>query len=243
MKKNLIVILLLLCLPYVCAYQYYADISIDVDEAGIVSINGDTNYPGLITQDSDAYTSKKQSYWTINITQEGVFSGYVYSLNLPRYSSVNYIKSSGSFRIEGDSGNMIIKGFGENKTFSVVAQYRVQKKPSSVLFVLVIISLIAIFLFAILFFLKYKKIKLFSRTKKDLAVEDVRGYDPKGLTSRQKKIMHILVENKKPMTQAQIQTELKIPKASVSRNIKSLELKGLIEKESAGISNLIRIKK
>jgi uncharacterized membrane protein len=55
--------------------------------------------------------------------------------------------------------------------------------------------------------------------------------------------MNILVENKKPMTQAQIQTELKIPKASVSRNIKSLELKGLIEKESAGISNLIRIKK
>jgi uncharacterized membrane protein len=34
-----------------------------------------------------------------------------------------------------------------------------------------------------------------------------------------------------------------MPKASVSRNIRRLELKGLIEKEQIGMSNIIRLKK
>jgi uncharacterized membrane protein len=45
------------------------------------------------------------------------------------------------------------------------------------------------------------------------------------------------------MTQTDIQKELKIPKAAVSRNILGLERKGLIEKEQIGMSNLIRLKK
>ena len=65
----------------------------------------------------------------------------------------------------------------------------------------------------------------------------------KGLNSRQKEIMSLLIDKNIPLTQTDIQKELNIPKAAVSRNVRGLELKGLIEKEQIGMSNLIRIKK
>ena len=55
--------------------------------------------------------------------------------------------------------------------------------------------------------------------------------------------MKLLIEKNKPLTQAQIRKELKLPKASTTRNINALELKGLITKEKIGITNLIKIKK
>ena len=45
------------------------------------------------------------------------------------------------------------------------------------------------------------------------------------------------------MTQTEIQQQTGIPRSAISRNIASLELKNLIEKESIGMSNLIRLKK
>jgi uncharacterized membrane protein len=55
--------------------------------------------------------------------------------------------------------------------------------------------------------------------------------------------MQLLLERNISLTQTDIQKELQIPKASVSRNIHGLERKGLIEKEPIGMSNLIRLKK
>jgi uncharacterized membrane protein len=67
--------------------------------------------------------------------------------------------------------------------------------------------------------------------------------DMKGLNHRQKQIMQILHERNASLTQTDIQKELQIPKASISRNVRGLEQKGLIEKEQIGMSNLIRLKK
>ena len=68
-------------------------------------------------------------------------------------------------------------------------------------------------------------------------------YNFKGLTERQKQIMQLLIDADRPLTQVEIERELKIPKAAVSRNVHSLELKNLIEIEKSGMSNLIRLKK
>jgi uncharacterized membrane protein len=73
--------------------------------------------------------------------------------------------------------------------------------------------------------------------------EDAPSNDLKGLNKRQKEIITLLRERKLPLTQTEIQKELDIPKAAVSRNIHGLEMKGLIEKEQIGMSNLIRLKK
>jgi uncharacterized membrane protein len=89
---------------------------------------------------------------------------------------------------------------------------------------------------------------VFIRDKKSKgAVEELKQNEIdtnfKGLNERQKQIMKLLIDRKIPLTQTDIQRELNIPKAAVSRNIRGLELKGLIEKEQIGMSNLIRLKK
>ena len=89
-----------------------------------------------------------------------------------------------------------------------------------------------------MFFKRLKVIK-----KPETTIDSIEEYNLKGLNERQKKIMNLLLERKTPLTQTDIQKELKIPKAAVSRNIRGLELKGLIEKENIGMSNLIRLKK
>ena len=99
MVKRLL-LLILLFLPIAYAADYYADISINVDESGFVTIEGSTDHAHLLAEDTQIYTSKKQSYWLLNITKQETFSDFIYSLNLPSSASINYIKSSGSFRIE-----------------------------------------------------------------------------------------------------------------------------------------------
>ena len=113
--------------PSICAQDYYADITIDVDSSGFVTIDGITNYPDLLINDTEIYTLKKQSYWLLNITKEDVFSDFVYVLTLPESSSINYIKTSGFIRIEENQGNLLVKGFGENESFSIIIQYQTER--------------------------------------------------------------------------------------------------------------------
>ena len=100
------------------AQEYYADVDIVVDESGFVTISGLTNHPDLSVQNSQMYTSKKQSYWLLNITTEEVFSSFVYTVRMPDGATINYIKNPDSFKEE--SGNIVITGSGEDEPFSVV---------------------------------------------------------------------------------------------------------------------------
>ncbi len=230
--------------PSLDALDYYADISIIVDASGFVSIDGRTNYPNLTIQNTEMYTSKQQSYWLLNITKQEVFSDYVYDLTLPKGSSISYMKSSGSIRIEEDIGNLIVRGFGENESLSIIIQYQTEKQENSLFqenivyfFLLPAIIIVSILL---LFLVLRQKTSTGKQIPRDITepLEDM-----KGLNHRQKQIMQILHERNIPLTQTDIHKELQIPKASVSRNIRGLERKGLIEKEQIGMSNLIRLKK
>ena len=241
----LVFFLFILYLPSVCADDYYADVTIDIDDSGFVTIDGITNHPNLLAEDTEIYTSKKQSYWLLNITKDGVFSDYIFVLTLPEDSSINYIKSSGSIRIEEDFGKLIVKGFGQNNSLSVIVQYQVEKATAIfentyivLLSTIMIISLIIIFLAINRVLIRRVKGKSNSETEE---IKTEHGFS--GLSDRQKEIMNLLTEKKRPLTQTAIQKELNIPKAAVSRNINSLELKGLVEKEKIGMSNLIRLKK
>ncbi len=198
-----------------------------------------------MAEDTEFYTSKKQSYWLLNITKDEVFSDFVYVLALPEGSSINYVKSSGPIRIEESFGNLLVKGFGENKSFSVLVQYQVEKASDNdnsmevdLSFILLIFIPIFVLILVFIFFKRSIDIK-----KPEKTIDSVEEYDLKGLNERQKKIINLLLERKRPLTQSDIQKELKIPKAAVSRNIRGLEIKGLIEKENIGMSNLIRLKK
>jgi len=222
---------LLLLLPIVCAGDYYADINIEVDDYGFVTIDGITNYPELLIENTELYTSKNQSYWLLNVTKEENFSDFVYSLTLPSRSSINYIKSSGSIRIEEDSGKLIVNGFGQDKSFSIVVQYQVDKMTGNIdVAYIAILLIIMIFVLIVVFLVVNKIVKKRGGGKKYSKIEDGKTeYDFSGLSDRQKEIMKLLIEKKRPLTQTAIQKELNIPKAAVSRNIGSLELKGLVE--------------
>ena len=238
----LVIILFIIGSPSLLAQDYYADVDIEVDNFGFVKIDGITNYPDLLANNTEIYTSKNQGYWLLNITKEEIFSDFVYVLTLPKGSSINYLKSSGSIRIEEDGGNLIIRGFGENKTFSVVVQYQTDKlSEDSFLIDYNLIFIIVVFIVLIAVTILLVIIKKDKKSKEK--IESTEENNLKGLNERQKKIIQLLKKTGRAMTQTDIQKELKIPKAAVSRNILGLERKGLIEKEQIGMSNLIRLKK
>ncbi len=230
--------------PSLQAADFYADLTISVDSAGFVTINGLTNYPNLTIQSTAQYTSKQQSYWVLNITKPMTFSEFVYDLTLPKGSSISYLKSSGSIRIEEEFGNLILRGFGENESFSILIQYQLEKQQTSFLQenLVYLILLPAILLVSLLLLFYYRREKKTEQILPEKEKKEPLG-ELKGLNHRQKQIIQLLHKRNIPMTQTDIQKELQIPKASVSRNIHGLERKGLIEKEQIGMSNLIRLKK
>jgi uncharacterized membrane protein len=238
----LFILLITICLPSVVAEEYYADVNIEVDNLGFIKIDGITNHPDLLVDETEIYTSKDKGYWLLNFTKEEIFSDFVYVLTLPKGSSINYLKSSGSIRIEENLGTLIVRGFGENKTFSVVVQYQIEKLSlNNFLTYYNLILIIIVILILIIIVIIFMRFKIGSKSKDNIGFKG--EINLKGLNERQKKIIKVLGETDRAMTQTDIQKKLKIPKAAVSRNILGLERKGLIEKEQIGMSNLIRLKK
>lgn len=235
-------VVLLVC-PVVPAQAYYADLGITVDASGFVTIQGQTNYPGLLVENTEMYTSKQQSMWLLNITKQEVFSAFVYSLTLPQGAVIRYVRSSGSVQIQDTTGSLVVHGVGENVSLSIVLQYQLQKQGSALLDNLVYFVLIVlIIVVGILLVYEYRTEK---RTRQVVPPSKTTApvVEWKGLNPRQQQIMRLLTERAVPLTQTDIQRELQIPKASVSRNLRGLERRGLIEKEQIGMSNLIRVKR
>jgi len=239
----LIFIIIIILIPTINAEEYYADININVDKSGFVSIDGVTNHPDLIIQDSENYTFKAQSIWLLNITKNDSFSEFIYKLTFPETTSIISINSTGLIRIEEELGHLIVKGIGENEIFNINVEYQIQKSDERKTEMdndITIIYLGIVFIIVISIIILYLKSK-----EKDVEIikDDLNNYNLKGLNNRQKEIIRLLIDKKVPLTQTDIEKELNIPKAAVSRNVHSLELKGLIEIEKIGMSNLIRIKK
>lgn len=223
------------------AEGYYADIQISVYETGIVDIKGVTNYPDLSVKDSNM-----QTYWLLNITTEDIFEDYVYTLTLPDDSVINRIKASGFIGVKEEDGRLIISGAGENESLSILVQYQINKTSDIYSFFdYVILSVLLLSIVILTFLLVYfvYKDKQKKSIKYNLDDNNDMMYSFKGLNERQKEIVKLLIDAKRPLTQTDIQKELDMPKAAVSRNVHSLELKGLLEIEQTGMSNLIRLKK
>ena len=249
-QKSIVILLVFFILifsySYVSAEDYYADIEITVDDNGVVDIKGISNHPDLLVENSNLYTYKKQNYWLINITKEEVFSDYIYVLTLPQGAKVNHIKTSGFGGIEEENGKLVISGSGQNEELSIVVQYQINptldEQSSFDITILIILIMLIIILTVLLIYFVFKN-KQKESAGSDSVIAEEGEYSLKGLTDRQKDIIQLLINVKRPLTQVDIQKELQMPKAAVSRNVHSLEIKGLIEIEKIGMSNLIRLKK
>ena len=247
--KTLLIMTLVFCMiltsPRSSSTEYYADITIEVDASGFVTIEGETNYPELLAENTEVYTSKNQSLWLLNITKTEVFSNYIFDMRLPEEAAITNVQSSGSIIIGEEHGTLVVTGFGENNSFSVEVQYQIKKTTEAtglfgedaltLILIVCIMILIGLFIIIVVAIDQPKKSIDETTTDEDLKL--------RGLNERQKQIITLLTKHNKPLTQTEIQHVLHIPKSSVSRNIHILELKGLIEKEQIGMSNRIRLKK
>lgn len=222
MKKILVLALLILILPVTSAY--YADINIDVEDTGLVSIEGETNHPTLLIEDSHEFTSKNGRYWVLNVSPEGEFSTMIYSLDLPKNAVVNYMKLPKLGRIEDNKGRISIIGTAQDQDVEIIVQYEILVFGVSWKWLYFVIGILLI-LFG--FWLNYWK-----KSKKRVSLY--------GLTSRQRKIVKLLKKGVK--TQAELERRTGLPKSSLSRNIDSLVRKEIVVKEQQGMTNILRLK-
>jgi len=127
-----------------------------------------------------------------------------------------------SIMIQWDKSDLI------SKTILVI--YNQEESNSILLFILIPILIIAIALFFIK--LKPKAIKQKS-SEKDIT---------KNLFEEEKKIVEVLLENKEGIWQKQLQLKTGLTKVKLSRKIRNLEEKGVLEKIPYGNTNKIRLK-
>jgi uncharacterized membrane protein len=249
MRAALLLVFFLLALQTnALAQTYYADLSINLGQDGTATISGLTNHPQLESKTTSDLTSKKGSVWTFNLSlpKEDEFSDYVYEIVLPTGAAVNYVKSSGSFRLAGRGDQIIVYGSGENESLSVLIQYQIgatQSKTTPVEYYYIGAILLISLGGLIFFFYLGRKKHLSSKEKPEFETSPNEEVDESILSDRQKDILEVLRKAGAPVNQTVICDKLNLPKSSVSRNIDSLEGLGYITKTRNGMSTMIILKK
>lgn len=246
------------------AQEYYADLSVIVKDDGLVEIEGITNAPEFFSGSYSEFTSKKGPYWLLNISSEKEFSDYIFEVTLPDGAEFNYFKASGRPRISYDDGIKIISsGTGE---LSIVVQYSIkEQKKQNLVFVWVASLFVAVT--GLFFLVKLRKRSFLINKEKETSenigdkTESAKGMDLAGssgspsksrdyekikivkktLAESQEKIVDLLLDAGGELTQKQLQHRSGLPKATLSRNIDVLSRKGIIAKQSRGMTNMIML--
>jgi len=209
--------------------QLYGDLTFNVKENGEVAISGNTNYDQFKGTNNEL-TSKNKNIWYLNITSP-IFDEYKYLIKLPKYSVMNVIKANNKFVIGEKDGVIAVSGFGAGEKLDVFIEYAIDKEDSLFDQSLMIAGLVLILIIGgIVYFVKRK---ITSTPKKTL--------NRSLYTERQLLILDYLQEHG-TVTQAALEKELGIPKASLSRNIKTLVQKEIIFSETKGMSNIVGLR-
>ena len=230
------VFILLMSASALAAEAYYADVVIDVEDNGYVSITGYSDNPDLQSRTTQMYTTKDRDYWILNISPEGIFSEYVAEIRFPPNAAINYINVPRLISVSEESGRIVVTMTGTNQTFYIVAQYSVLPTGQADVNYYIIISFAMLLLAALLGYYA------FSRSRRR-GPEPGFAYNPHAFTDRQSKIVEAIKSGGGHMTQSTLQKKTGLPKASLSRNIDALIRKGVLVKEEKGMTNLLSLKK
>ncbi len=250
------ILLLSIFLSPIFAEEFHVDVKIEINDSDWVEISGITNHPKLIIGKTQDYISINSDYHILNITLEDSISGYAYDISFPINAVITPIEVSGDFRMETKERRLHLIGTGENEPLTIIVQYNfgdeheqlIRGKNSSandsqrgILNELLIVQIILILL--LIGVLILGGFYLFRHNRKKPEKPEEPKYNPEVLTDRQNLIMKYLEKKKKPVTQAELQREIGLPKASLSRNIDTLIKKGIVGKERKGMTNIIFINK
>lgn len=203
------------------ASDFYADLIIDIDERGVVSISGLSNHPEVLGV-FDNLTSKQGKNWVFELNSDN-FSSALFIVSLPKDSVITYIKSSAQISI-GFDDSPFVKGILKNKPLEIIVQYHYEESDSK--------KSLWILFFGIFFLMMGVLVLFFTRKKKEDIFQEV------SLTSRQLELLNFL-KKKNGVSQSFLEKSLRWPKSSLSRNVASLERKGLIKKINKGNSNVL----
>ena len=246
-------LLFFVCIFQVSAQPYYAQLEIYVNNDGLTTIIGDTNIEHLMNiSDSADFTKKEGSDWTFFLSSNDVKLDF-YSIKIffpDNFKLLDISTDAQEYFISSDIAYLSTLHIGENEVVDIEIDYEINREEFSLTpFMVILNSFFGIILLVILFGFLYKK---YSR-KKILIVDEkehnelqeeeevlVNSFDISIFPKRQRKILEILLIEKR-ITQKDLEKKLKIPKSSLSRNLRRLEIKKLIRKESLGITNYIEL--
>lgn len=237
MRNILWAFLLILAIAPAVAQDYYADVTLSVQENGAVAIAGVSNHPQLQPGTTHALTSKNREHWLLNLTISDVLSDFVIAVHLPDGATLNYVAAKSTVSISSEGNHVVVKRVGSNSTVALSAQYRLADRRASGALPYVV-GVVAFLVLAVstLYVLLAKRLVRRPKRSTPITFTD-------GLPDRQKEILALLGKSGGKLTQKQIEDALRLPKSSVSRNIDALARKGLVTKQIQGLTNTIRLVK
>lgn len=212
------------------ATEYYGDLYFNVNSQGTTNITGTTNHPLLQEKTTQEYTSKNMENWTFTINTQEIFSEYIYEITLPEKAELTKINTTDNYTTSTQNNRLIITGIGKNKSLVIEIKYiiPIQNEKNyfneTTIVIILAIMLAAGLLLGVMIFNKNKNKKIFS-------------YNKEALTQRQLEIVKLVETGTN--TQAELQKKLGYPKSSLSRNLDSLEKKGIIKKERKGMTMFV----
>jgi uncharacterized membrane protein len=230
-------IALLILLPITNSQEYYADIALNVQNTGEVSISGNTSHPSLMQKTTEEFTSKKGAEWELTISLPDTFSEYIYQINFPKGTQLLDINTNSEYRLSTNENKITLTGIGQEKKLAIQVKYKII--PDTIAPIGIETYIAALFLTAIIISGAYY---FFMKRKGPHRTEKKTKYNKDALTERQLQIINYLEKNNGKSTQAEIGKITNLPKASLSRNIDSLERKGIVQKERKGMTQLVSIK-
>jgi len=242
--KYFIFFVALMLLSYNIYPNYLANIEMEVNSNGLINITGQSDYPDFNQASTYKFISMQKNVWIIDINTP-IFDKYYYSIVLPPYSEINYISSINKIKISDNSYNQIqISAYGDNQPIQLKIQYTIDKNTKKGVFWVIYLIIGIILIIGGYFLYKHKpRIKDKQVKEKEESTNNkLSNSEYQELNSRQKEIIEI-IKKEGTATQNYIQKKLSIPKSSVSRNIQSLESKGIIETKKFGMTNTIVLKK
>tara|TARA_Y100000310_G_scaffold340387_1_gene435947 strand:+ start:2268 stop:3104 length:837 start_codon:yes stop_codon:yes gene_type:complete len=181
---------------------------------------------------SDSLTSKINESWELNYKRDYVSDKIVVSVVLPGDSFVDYVYPRG-YHVKTPLNNVV--DFYDSKDVIVGYSFELESLPVAnpvdksdpLSYLHLVLFLAALVLGVLIFFKSRKKI---SPGQKDIL---------NTLSEKEEGIIRLVLEHNGRMGQSKIRSSIGLPKATLSRNLKNLQSKGLIEVREVGHSNVV----
>lgn len=227
------------------AYDEKGALNYSVSNGIYVNLHSKDKYSFTVEYSSDVLTSKNASEWTFHYDyyKVGNFNDIKYTLILPSNALLYSFFPEGTTYSENDHIHIVWDIPNEISSETIEAKYGFKPPPNEIKksinqYPNVAVLSVSIVIILIIISLLFKKIKFKSKFKEDFSPGQKDLIHT--LTENERKIIRELF-NKKELTQKKISLLTGIPKSTLSRTLKRLEMKNFIEVRDYGNTKIIKL--